>query len=91
MDNMAGIEIKLSEDTLDNLPSNKEGMIRFLAKHFDAVIDDYNIRLRERVSGSLGGPLSSYERAIIKDFLIDVTLGKLHQPPTEPIVSYIAA
>lgn len=88
---MAGIEIKLSEDTLESLPSSKEGMIRYLAKHFDTVIDDYNIRLRERVAGSLGSPLSSYERAIIKDFLIDVTLGKLHQPSPEPAVAYIAA
>ncbi len=88
---MAGIEIKLSEDVLESIPSNKEGMIRYLAKCFDSVIDNYNIRLRERVSGSLGSPLSSYERAIIKDFLIDVTLGKLQQPSPEPAATYVAA
>lgn len=88
---MADIEIKLSEDTLENIPSNKEGMIRYLAKHFDTVIDDYNIRLRNRVSGSLGDPLSSYERAILKDFLIDVTLGKLSLPSPEPVAAYAVA
>lgn len=88
---MIGIEIKLSEEILKNMPSDKDGMIRYLAKHFDTIIDNYNMRLRERVSGSLGGPLSSYERAILKDFLIDATLGKIEQLSPEPSANYIAA
>jgi len=74
---MNNFELKLPSEVLENIPSGHEDMIRFLATYFDGVIEDYNSRFQQRVTGAFGGPLSRYERAILKDFLIATTLGKL--------------
>ncbi len=80
-DVMTNFELKLPSDILESIPSGREDMIRFLAKYFDGVIDEYDVRFQRRVGGVLGGPLSKYEKSILKDFLIDAVLGKLEEPP----------
>lgn len=78
---MNNFELKLPSDILESIPPGHEDMIRFLAKYFDGVIDEYGVRFQRRVGGAFGGPLSKYEKSILKDFLIDVTLGKLEESP----------
>ena len=64
------LEIKLPDDVMENLPSNEADMVAFLSKYFDGVIDEYQADIVREVRGVMGGPLSRYERATIKDFLI---------------------
>lgn len=79
-DVMTNFELKLPSDILERIPPGHEDMIRFLAKYFDGVIDEYDVRFQKRVGGVMGGPLSKYEKSILKDFLIDAVLGKLEEP-----------
>lgn len=80
-DVMNNFELKLPSDILESIPPGQEDMIRFLARYFDGVIDEYDVRFQKRVEGAFGGPLSKYEKSILKDFLIDAVLGKLEEPP----------
>jgi hypothetical protein len=81
-DTMNNFELKLPSDILENIPPSHEDMIRFLAKYFDGVIADYDGRFQKRVGGGpMGGPLSKYEKSILKDFLIDAVLGKQEEEP----------
>lgn len=79
-DVMNNFELKLPPDVLDSIPPGHDDLIRFLAKYFDGVIEEYGVRFQGRVGGVFGGPLSRYEKSILKDFLIDAALGKLEGP-----------
>lgn len=77
---MIDLELKLPAEVMDNIPSgSREDVVRYLAKYFDTVIDKYDARFQKRVQGGFGGPLSKYEKSILKDFLIDQTLGKIDE------------
>jgi hypothetical protein len=76
---MTDLELKLPDDVMESIPSDRQEMIRHLAKYFDTVIDKYDARFQKRVSGAFGSPLSKYEKAILKDFLIDQTLGRIEE------------
>ncbi len=79
---MSNFALKLPSEILDSIPPGREDMIRFLSKYFDGVINDYDSRFQRRVGGGvLGGPLSRYEKSILKDFLIDAVMGKLEEDP----------
>ncbi len=81
-DTMNNFELKLPSDILESIPPSRDDMIRFLAKYFDGVISEYDGRFQRRMGGGpLGGPLSKYERSVIKDFLIDAMLGKQEEEP----------
>lgn len=74
---MSKIELKLPDDVMENIPSGKREMLEYLSKQFDEVIADYDSSLQRRVPGVLGQPISRYERSLLKDFLIDMTIGKI--------------
>lgn len=77
---MTDLELKIPDDVLETLPTgSREELVQFLSKYFDSVIDGYDIRFQKRVSGAFGGPLSRYEKSILKDFLIDLTLGRIEE------------
>jgi hypothetical protein len=81
-DIMSNFELKLPSDILESIPPGREDMIRFLARYFDGVIEDYDRRFQRRMGGGvLGGPLSKYEKSILKDFLIDQALGNQEEEP----------
>lgn len=84
-ENMNNFELKLPSDVLEHIPSGHEDMLRYLAKYFDGVIEAYGIRFQHRVGGAFAGPLSRYEKSILKDFLIDATLGKLEASGLIPL------
>lgn len=64
------LEIRLPDEVMETLPAEESELIPFLSRYFDGVIDDYQADLQRDVRGVMGGPLSRYERATIKDFLI---------------------
>ena len=70
------LEIKLPDHVMENLPSDKAGMISHLSKYVDEVIRQYEISIQKRVSGTMGGPLSRYEKSFLRDFVLDMVLGK---------------
>lgn len=70
------LEIKLSDEIMENLPSDKAGMIQYLSKHFDEVLRKYDEDFQRRVPGMLGAPLSRYEKSLLKDFLLSAVLGR---------------
>jgi hypothetical protein len=70
------LEIKLPDHVMENLPSDKAGMIVHLSKHVDEVIRQYETSIQKRVSGTMGGPLSRYEKSLLRDFILDMVLGK---------------
>lgn len=77
---MINLELKLPDEVMENIPSgSREEVVRYLARYFDTVIAEYDVRFQKRVTGAFGAPLSKYERAILKDFLIDQTLGKIDE------------
>lgn len=76
-ENLNNFELKLPADVLQHVPANQEQMIHYFSKYFDGVIEEYDARFQYRVKGAFAGPLSKYEKAILKDFLIDAVLGKL--------------
>ena len=71
------LDIKIPDDVLESLPTNKAAMLEHLSRYFDEVIAEYETRFQRRAKGVLGGPLSRYEKATLKDFLMDMTIGKL--------------
>ncbi len=72
------LEIKLPENVLESIPKGREEAAKYLAKYFDLVIAQYDTRFQERVNqGPMAGALSRYEKSILKDFLVDLTMGKL--------------
>lgn len=74
---MTHLEIKLPDDVMAHLPTEKSALIACLSRHFDKVLDQYELRLPKRLGAPLNGPLSRYERATLKDFLMDQVLGDL--------------
>lgn len=64
------LEIRLPDEVMETLPTEESELIPFLSRYFDGVIDDYQADVLRDVKGVMGGPLSRYERATIKDFLI---------------------
>ncbi len=76
---MLDLELKLPTEVLDNIPSSKEDMVLYLAKYFDGVISKYDVTFQKRVHGVMGGPLSRYEKSLLKDFLIAMTIGNIEQ------------
>jgi hypothetical protein len=83
------LEIRLPDEIMENLPSDKSSMVTYLSKHLDKVLEAYDAGFQRRVHGVLGGPLSRYEKSILKDFLLDAVLGKklreaLEAAPTSP-------
>lgn len=74
------IELKLPDEVMDGIPTgSREDVVKYLSKYFDGVIDEYSVRLQRRAKGVFGEPISKYERSMLKDFLIDQTLGKLEE------------
>ena len=80
---MSDLEFKLPEDVLENIPSGKQDLINHLAKYFETVIDRYDLRFQKRVAGPLGAPLSRYEKSILRDFLLDIAIGKIEESKQE--------
>jgi hypothetical protein len=80
---MNDLELRLPDEILEKVPSGKSDMIKFLSNYFDETIGQYELRLTKRVPGMMGNPLSRYERATIKDFLMDLAIGKLTSNKTE--------
>ena len=70
------LEIKLPDHVMEHLPSDKAEMIAHLSKHVDEVIRQYEISVQKRISGTMGGPLSRYEKSLLRDFILDRILGK---------------
>lgn len=70
------LDIRLPDEVMDNLPSDKQALVAYLSNHFDKVISQYELSFQRRVQGALGGPLSRYEKTMLKDFLLDAVLGK---------------
>jgi hypothetical protein len=70
------LEIKLPEHVLEHLPSDKTEMVAYLSKYADEVLRQYEARFQRRVSGTMGGPLSRYEKSLLRDFVLDMILGK---------------
>ena len=76
---MTDVEIKLPDEILENIPEAKNELVQYLSSYFDGVIDKYDSRFQKRVMGILGQPLSRYEKAMLKDFLMDLAIGKLEE------------
>lgn len=77
---MTDLELKIPVEILETLPSGKEAMIRHLSSYFDGVIEKYGSVFEKRVQGGpMAGPLSKYEKSILKDFLLSTTLGRLEE------------
>lgn len=74
---MDELELKLPDEVMNGIPVGKTEMVSYLSVYFDAVIEKYNQRFQKRVSGIMGQPLSRYEKAILKDMLLDLAIGKL--------------
>lgn len=70
------LEIKLPDELMETLPSDRTQMIGVLSNHFDEVIRQYEQEFTNSVGGCLGQALSRYEKSMLKDFLIRMTLGK---------------
>jgi len=70
------LEIKLPDHMLEHLPSDKTEMVAYLSKYTDEVLHQYETRFQRRVPGTMGGPLSRYEKSLLKDFVLDMILGK---------------
>jgi hypothetical protein len=80
------LEIKLPDHVMEHLPSDRSEMILRLSKHVDEVIRQYGISIQNRVPGTMGGPLSRYEKSLLKDFILDMVLGKdLRNALEEPV------
>lgn len=84
---MSLLEIRLPDDVMDNLPSDKAALVAYLSKHFDQVLEQYEKSFQRRVQGVLGGPLSRYEKSLLKDFLLDMVLGKKLRESVDTITS----
>lgn len=76
------LELRLPDEVMDNIPSGREEMVRYLSTYFDSVIEKYDVRFQKRVSGPMGGALSKYEKAVLKDFLIDQVIGRFEGGPS---------
>lgn len=71
------LDIRLPEEAAEALPSSKEDMVRYLLPFVDAAIADYELSLRRRVPGTLGGNISKYEQSLLRDFLLDKLMGNV--------------
>jgi hypothetical protein len=69
------IEIKLPDDIMENCPQDKAAMGTYLAEYLNKVIAVYEKRFQQRVKGALGGPLSNFEKALLRDFMLEALLG----------------
>ena len=78
------IDLRLSEEVLEAIPSTKEEMVRYLLPFVDAAIVDYEQSLRRRVPGSLGGPLDKHEKSILRDFMLDRLMRNVLSDETNP-------
>lgn len=67
------IDIKLPDEVETKIQAGAPAM-KTLSDHFDEVISLYEISFRQRVQGLMGGPLTNFEKAAIKDFLMDVVV-----------------
>lgn len=73
------IDIKLPDEVMDNLPDDFHQMVTYLSGHLDKVVSEYELNFSTNVRGTLGGPLSRFERSLLKDFLFRMVLGeRLH-------------
>lgn len=79
------LEIKLPDHVMEHLPEDKTSLVKYLSEHVDDVIKNYEASFQRRVQGVMGGPLSRYEKSILKDFLLDVVLGKTFRNSLEQI------
>lgn len=70
------LEIKLPDHVLENLPKDRAQMLEYLTRYADDVIRQYEERFQSRVQGTMGGPLSRYEKSLLRDFILDMILGK---------------
>lgn len=66
-----GIEIRLPEEVLQAMPADRAGQARYLAKHFQGTLADFEKRFCARTNG---GPLIGPEKDILLDFLIEMAL-----------------
>ncbi len=70
------LEIKLPDEVMEKLPSDRAKLISCLSSLVDEEIADYEHDFQRRVQGTMGGPLSRYEKSILRDFILDRILGK---------------
>ena len=75
---MKDLELRLPDEVMENIPAGKTALLSHLSSYLDEAISRYEDRLRARVPGMLGQPLSRYEKTLLKDFLLDLTVGKMH-------------
>lgn len=64
------LELRLPEDVLERLPTEKEALIAAVRPHADERIRAYERHLARR-AGILGDPLDKREQSLLRDFLID--------------------
>ncbi len=69
------IDIRLPDDVMENCPKDKTAMGVYLAEYLNKVIAVYEKRFQQRVTGALGGPLSNFEKALLRDFMLEALLG----------------
>ena len=69
------LDIKLPTEVMENLPTERSAMVEYVSRYVDEHIKQYEARFIKRVQGPMGGPLSRYERSLLKDFLLDSILG----------------
>lgn len=65
------IDIKLPEEVQEKLQSADGSFFSLLNEHLDKVITSFEGAFKARTSS---GPLTRFERAILKDFLIEAVL-----------------
>ncbi len=73
---MSSLRIKLPDEVMEKLPSDRAEVVAYLSRYADAVIHQYDMGFQRRVQGTMAGPLSRYEKALLKDFILDMVLGK---------------
>ncbi len=72
----SNLSIKLPDEVMESLPTNRSELVACLSRLVDEEISDYERDFQRRVQGTMGGPLSRYEKSILRDFILDRILGK---------------
>ncbi len=72
----SNLSIKLPDEVMESLPTDRSQLVAQLSRLVDEEISDYEQDFRRRVQGTMGGPLSRYEKSILRDFILDRILGK---------------
>ena len=72
------VKITLPEEVMEHMPADRRGMIEYLSRLFDEEADEYSSSIQRRAGAPLNGPLSRYERSLIKDYLLDKIVNANH-------------